>query len=60
MPVHSAHRGPLLEHILAESGARILFCDAEFVPRLVGLELPGLERIVVRGEVEGEPPDLPP
>ena len=34
VPVHSAHRGPLLEHILAESGARILFCDAEFVPRL--------------------------
>ena len=59
VPVHSAHRGPLLEHILAESGARVLFCDAEFVPRLVGLELPGLERIVVRGEVEGESPDLP-
>jgi crotonobetaine/carnitine-CoA ligase len=59
VPVHSAHRGPLLEHILAESGARILFCDAEFVPRLVGLELPGLERIVVRGEVEGESPDIP-
>ena len=59
VPVHSAHRGPLLEHILAESGARILFCDAEFVPRLVGLELPELERIVVRGEVEGEAPALP-
>lgn len=56
VPVHSAHRGPLLEHILAESGARILFCDAEFVPRLVGLECPELERIVVRGEVEGEVP----
>jgi carnitine-CoA ligase len=59
VPVHSAHRGPLLEHILAESGARVLFCDAEFVPRLVGLELPALEWIVVRGEVEGEAPDLP-
>jgi crotonobetaine/carnitine-CoA ligase len=55
VPVHSAHRGPLLEHILAESEARVLFCDAEFVPRLEGLELPALERIVVRGEVaEGE------
>jgi len=56
VPVHSAHRGPLLEHILAESGARVLFCDAEFVPRLVGLELPELERIVVRGTVDGEAP----
>ena len=36
VPVHSAYRGPLLEHILAESGARILFCDAEFVDRLAG------------------------
>src|SRR6201992_3538965 len=59
VPVHSPHRGPLLEHILAESGARILFCDAEFVPRLIGLELPALERIVVRGDACGEAPDLP-
>lgn len=59
VPVHSAHRGPLLEHILGESGARVLFCDAEFVPRLVGLELPDLERIVVRGTVQGESPALP-
>src|SRR6478735_3943938 len=47
--VHDAYRGPLLEHILAESGARVLFCDAEFVPRLEGLSLPALERVVVHG-----------
>jgi crotonobetaine/carnitine-CoA ligase len=60
VPVHSAHRGPLLEHILAESGARILFCDAEFVPRLERLRLPELERIVVHGECEqsAAPPGL--
>ena len=59
VPVHSAHRGPLLEHILAESGARVLFCDAEFVPRLAGLALPELERVVVHGKVpEGAPPGL--
>lgn len=56
VPVHSAHRGPLLEHILAESEARILFCDAEFLPRLAGLELPALERVVVRGEPGAEAP----
>lgn len=54
VPVHSAYRGPLLEHILAESGARILFCDAEFVPRLGGLRTPGLERVVVRGGVDAK------
>ncbi|QEC48080.1 AMP-binding protein [Baekduia soli] len=50
VPVHCAYRGPLLEHILSESGVRILFCDAEFVDRLGPLSLPGLEHIVVRGE----------
>jgi crotonobetaine/carnitine-CoA ligase len=50
VPVHSAQRGPLLQHILAESGARVLFCEAEFAERLEGLELPELERVVVRGE----------
>jgi crotonobetaine/carnitine-CoA ligase len=54
--VHAAYRGPLLEHILAESGARILFCDAEFLARLHGLALPALERVVVRGDVSGDVP----
>jgi crotonobetaine/carnitine-CoA ligase len=49
VPVHSAYRGPLLEHILAESGAKILFCDGEFVDRLAGLRAPDLERVIVRG-----------
>ncbi|MCW2995038.1 MAG: AMP-binding protein, partial [Conexibacter sp.] len=51
VPVHGAYRGPLLEHILAESGARVLFCDAGFLERLEGLALPALERVVVRGDV---------
>ena len=49
VPVHSAYRGPLLEHVLAESGARVLFVDAEFVERLEDLDLPELELLVVRG-----------
>jgi crotonobetaine/carnitine-CoA ligase len=64
VPVHSAYRGPLLEHILAESGARILFCDAGFLPRLRGLALPALERIVVREDAgaagELDPAQAPP
>jgi crotonobetaine/carnitine-CoA ligase len=56
VPVHSAHRGTLLEHILAESDARLLFCEGEFVPRLAGLELPALERIIVRGEAAAAAP----
>ena len=44
--------GPLLAHILPSRSAASLFCDAEFVPRLVGLELPALQRLIVRGEAE--------
>jgi carnitine-CoA ligase len=50
VPVHAAYRGPLLEHVLAESGVRLLICDEEFAPRLDGLALPALERLVVRGD----------
>jgi len=49
VPVHSAHRGPLLRHILGETEAEVIFCDAEFVPRLAELELPRLRRVVVNG-----------
>lgn len=52
VPVHNAYRGPLLEHILVESGARVLFCDAEFVPRLSGLKTPQLQRVVIRGATD--------
>jgi carnitine-CoA ligase len=51
VPVHAAYRGPLLEHILGESGARVLICDAEFADRLAAVRAPALERLVVRGEV---------
>lgn len=56
VPVHCAYRGPLLEHILGESGARALFCDGEFLELLAGLALPALERVIVRGE--GDAPAL--
>jgi crotonobetaine/carnitine-CoA ligase len=60
VPVHVAYKGALLQHVLAESGARVLFVDAEFVERLAGLDLPDLELIVVRGDLPGgEPQGLP-
>lgn len=50
--LHTESRGDLLRHVLAESGARVLICDAEFFPRLAGLELPHLEHVVVRGATD--------
>lgn len=58
VPVHAAYKGPLLQHVVGESGARVLVLDEEFVPRLEGVELPALERLVVRGDpaaVDGLP-----
>jgi carnitine-CoA ligase len=55
VPVHSAYKGPLLQHVLGQSESSTLFCDAEFVPRLHGLELPSLRRVIVRGEAEPLP-----
>ena len=49
VPVHSAYRGLLLEHILRESGARVLVCDASLVERLEGLKVPDLRHVIVRG-----------
>jgi carnitine-CoA ligase len=65
VPVHGAYRGPLLEHVLGESGARVLVCDPDVVERLEGLALPALERVLTRGPelaaaLEGpEPAALP-
>jgi crotonobetaine/carnitine-CoA ligase len=65
VPVHIAYKGPLLEHVLRQSGTTVLFCDADVVGRLDGLDLPELRRVVVRGEPFEEvlaaapEPDLP-
>ena len=60
VPVHSAYRGLLLEHILTESGVKVLICDAEFADRIAAIDAPGLEHVIVRGAVpeglEGLPP----
>jgi crotonobetaine/carnitine-CoA ligase len=55
VPVHSAYQGPLLQHVLGQSESSTLFCDAEFVRRLHGLELPNLRRVIIRGEAEPLP-----
>lgn len=49
VPVHNAYKGPQLQHVLGESEPRLLIADADLMPRFDGLELPSIERIVVRG-----------
>lgn len=52
VPAHAAYRGPLLAHVLSESSPRVLFVDDRFCERLRDLDLPALERLVVRGELD--------
>jgi crotonobetaine/carnitine-CoA ligase len=49
VPIHIAYRGPLLTHVLSESGSVLLLCDGDVADRLEGLELPDLRRVLVRG-----------
>jgi carnitine-CoA ligase len=50
-PVNVAYRGDLLEHVVNNSGAKILVAHADLVERLRGLNLPQLETIVVVGDI---------
>jgi crotonobetaine/carnitine-CoA ligase len=53
VPVNIAYRGEFLRHQLAESGAEIIVCDAEYLDHLlrVAPQLPNLRSILCRGEV---------
>jgi carnitine-CoA ligase len=53
--IHTESRGDMLRHVIEESGARMLFCDGEFLPRLSDLTLPQLEHVAVRGATDTPP-----
>ncbi len=53
VPINLAYRGALLEHVIANSGARVLVAHAELVARLRDVDTGALEAIVVLG---GEAP----
>jgi crotonobetaine/carnitine-CoA ligase len=52
-PLNLAARGRFLEHTLNIAGAGVLVVHAGVVDRLVGLELPALETVVVVGQLDG-------
>jgi crotonobetaine/carnitine-CoA ligase len=49
VPINTSYRGALLEHVLANSGARLMIAHGALVPRLEGLGLAALETLVVVG-----------
>jgi crotonobetaine/carnitine-CoA ligase len=53
VPLNTAYRGRLLEHVVRTSGARVMVAHAALVERLAEIELSALREVVV---VHGDPP----
>ncbi len=49
VPINTAYRGPLLAHVLANSGARVIVADGRLVPRLGEVSVAALETVVTTG-----------
>ena len=50
VPINTAYRGQLLEHVLANSNASLLLADGRLIDRLANVDRHALERIVVIGD----------
>ncbi len=57
VPVNTAYRGALLEHVIADSGARVAVIDAGLIDRVLAAATGALESIVVAGS--DRPPVAP-
>ncbi|MGG7566833.1 AMP-binding protein [Rhodovulum sp. DZ06] len=49
VPINTAYKGGLLEHVLAVSDARLAIVDGALVPRLEGRDLAAIEALIVTG-----------
>jgi crotonobetaine/carnitine-CoA ligase len=59
VPINTAYRGRLLEHVIENSDARLAVVHASLVERLSGIQLSRLERLVVTGSAALPPAPLP-
>ena len=55
VPVNTAFKGTFLQHVVNQSEASAMIVADEFVERLHGVDLPGLEHVIVAGDGEVEP-----
>jgi carnitine-CoA ligase len=54
VPINTAYRGPLLAHVLANSGARVLIADGRLVSRLDEISAPEVRTVVLAGPAGSE------
>jgi crotonobetaine/carnitine-CoA ligase len=55
VPINNDYRGEFLRHVLADSEASVLVIQDRWVDRLDGLDLSGLEHVVVLGDAPAPP-----
>lgn len=58
VPVNTAYRGRLLEHVIRISGARRLIADSQLVDRLDDIDHAALETVYLTGALSAAPGDL--
>ena len=56
VPINNEYKGLFLEHMLRDSGARVIVIDARWVDRLNRIELTEIEHVIVWGEPEADVP----
>jgi crotonobetaine/carnitine-CoA ligase len=58
VPINTAFKGQILEHVLDVSDAKVIIAQASLVERLVDIDLAGLKKLVVAGQAPEIGPDL--
>lgn len=50
VPINTAWRGRMIEHVIRDCGAEILICHSDLLDRLTGLDLTTLAHVIVSGK----------
>lgn len=58
VPINTAYRGQLLQHVLHNAGAEIIVAHAELVGRLADVQTANLKTVVVLEHRDSEPPQV--
>jgi carnitine-CoA ligase len=58
VPINTAYRSKVLEHVINNSGAAVMVAHAELVERLTELRLPRLQHVIAPGALSGDASSL--
>ncbi len=58
VPINTAYKGRLLQHVINNSGARLMIADGALVERLAAINTGQLQQVVIAGTVQTKLPGL--